>query len=120
MSWDITLEGAGPVEKHTEGGTYQLGGTKEASLNVTYNYTEVTKLVIAEWPYGTDKPFRFADLNGRRAGDTIPVLTRVVEVLGNKPYAPDYWAPTPGNAGHAASILLKWALRYPEATWRVS
>src|SRR4029077_6146288 len=32
----------------------------------------------------------------------------------------DYWAPTDGNAGYAASILLGWAKQHPEATWRVS
>lgn len=109
MSWDIRLEGAGDVESHTEGGTIALGGSTEAILNVTYNYSEVTKLVN----------FKFADLDGLKASETIPTLMRVVEVLGDRPNR-DYWAPTPGNAGHAATVLLKWAKQYPDGIWRVS
>ena len=114
MSWDIALQVDGesvPVDHHEgEGGTYEVGGTDRAELNVTYNYSEVTKLV----------DFHFRDkLNGRLAGRTIALLRTVVERLGTV-RSEDYWAPTPGNAGHAANILLGWARTYPEATWRVT
>ena len=32
----------------------------------------------------------------------------------------DYWEATPGNAGHAALILRNWAMKHPDAVWRVS
>lgn len=32
----------------------------------------------------------------------------------------DYWKPTPGNAGYALAILLKWAGQYPEARFKVT
>lgn len=116
------------VESHQEGGVVQVGGSSEASLNVTYNYA---------WFY-----FHFLDqengiraLNGQRAGDWIERLEKAVEVLGDKQYVeyPDgfmlggknpkgvvnYWAPTPGNAGHALSILLTWAKQHPDAHFEV-
>ena len=112
MSWDVTLEGAGPVERREDGGTYALGGTTEANLNVTYNYSDAYKLVA--------KSGSLVDLlDGKTASETIPELNRMVERLGGKRFE-DYWAPTPGNAGYALSILLGWARQYPDGTWRVT
>lgn len=133
MSFDIELvDGDGNiccVESHQEGGTYKVGGTSYAKLNVTYNYA---------WFY-----YHFLDsengiraLNGQRAGEWIERLEKAVEVLGDKQYIeyPDgfrlgdktppqgivkYWAPTPGNAGYALSILLGWARQYPDAVFEV-
>jgi len=45
-------------------------------------------------------------------------LKRVVDKLGVKRFE-NYWAPTPGNAGYAASILLRWAKQYPDYVWEV-
>ena len=113
MSWDIHLEDAEghvlEVPKHMEGGTYAMEGTPSACLNVTYNYSDVTRLV----------GFGFKEsLNNRRAAVTIPDLEHVVDTLGTKKFE-NYWAPTPGNAGYAASILLNWAKLHPDAYWRV-
>ena len=33
-------------------------------------------------------------------------------------YVVDYWAATPGNAGKALNILLKWAKQFPDATFK--
>ncbi len=42
MSYDIDLSypesGLAQIPSHEEGGTYALGGSTNASLNVTYNY----------------------------------------------------------------------------------
>jgi hypothetical protein len=112
MSWDIRLVGAdGPcmVPHHAEGGTVAMEGTTEARLNVTYNYSAVTRLV----------QFHFREsLHGRMARDTLAELRRVCDELPDRPYR-DYWAPTPGNAGHAAAVLLGWAELHPAATWEV-
>ena len=107
MSYDIYLNGPdGVVEvpNHSEGGTYALGGIPEARLNVTYNYR----------PF-----FDYRWLDGKEAADTIEYLTIAVDTLGVE-RDEDYWKPTEGNAGYACSILLRWALAYPDATWEVN
>jgi hypothetical protein len=114
MSFWVYLENdkeAVIVERHAEGGTYVLGGTTEAELNVTYNYS----------------PFFFKHLNaesglrwldGKRASDTIEHLENAVAALGTSQDT-DYWNATPGNAGYVLGILLEWAKQYPGATWGV-
>lgn len=97
------------VAPHEEGGTFAIGGLPEASLNITYNYSWFFHKCLDE-----EKGLRW--LYGQRAGDTIERLVKAVEELGTQQYK-DYWAPTPGNAGHALSILLKWAREHPEAVW---
>ena len=145
MSAWITLVGADgnpvPVAPFTEGGVYRVGGTIEATLNVTYNYGALYALVIPDYP-GLLPLFQ-----GKRAEDLIPVLEQAVAQLGTAQYRRDrdacprcgytpetpvsvldltyntetrlvdYWAPTPGNAGYALNILLDWARQYPEATF---
>ena len=113
MSYDIDLKERGKfcrVSHHSEGGTYAAGGTDAASLNVTYNYAEVVG------PLG----FSFNDsLHGKTARDTLVPLAAIVAECGIE-QDDDYWKPTPGNAGYAASILLRWASMYPDAVWSVS
>lgn len=92
-----------PVPTFQEGGTLVVGGSGSADLNVTYNYC---------------KRFDFKSLGGKTAEVTIPVLTAAVMELGVV-RDPDYWAPTPGNAGHACNILLGWAHLHPKAVWEV-
>lgn len=51
MSYDVTFLDADDrpcvVPDHTEGGTYALGGTTEATLNVTYNYGPIARAYVA-------------------------------------------------------------------------
>lgn len=122
MSYDVSLECDGKtvqVDNHSEGGTYAVGGTEVADLNITYNYAEVYSLF----------DFNIRDLDGKRAGDTIETMARIVSKTGTAQYQrsvgigswePDYWAPTPGNAGHALNMLLGWARQHPDAVWHVS
>lgn len=98
------------VERHEEGGTYQLGGTDDAALNITYNYSDVYQLF----------DFSIRDLHEKKAEEVIPKLEELVEKLGTRQYSDDYWAPTPGNAGYALSILLKWAKQHPDGVFEVS
>lgn len=107
MSWWIYLEddnGAVTVDNHAEGGTYIVGGTNNAHINVTYNYSRY---------------FYFEGLHGRKAADTIQELEQAVAELGVERDT-DYWARTPGNAGHTINILLNWARQHPDATWDVN
>ncbi len=112
MSWWIYLERGGEsveVERFQDGATQVMGGSTEAELNVTWNYSKATHAIN----------FHFRkSLDGKRAKDVIPELERVVRTLGTRQHD-DYWAPTPGNAGHAANILLTWAKQHPYAVFEV-
>ena len=114
MSWDVMLEDeAGKpvaVDKFAEGGTYPVGGTEYAALNVTYKYGRSFRTAL--------NPAGLAWLGGKLAGDVIADLERAVASLGTE-RDPDYWADSPGNAGFALSILLRWAKANPQATFTV-
>jgi len=97
------------VEPFKEGGTHPIHGSTEADLNITYNYSQIYELF----------DFKIENLHGKKAIETIPILAILVQKLGTNKYK-DYWAPTPGNAGYALSILLKWAGQYPNGIWKVS
>ena len=52
MSFDISLNHPetgkiAEVENFTEGGTYAIGGSNEADLNVTYNYSKHLLIYLA-------------------------------------------------------------------------
>ncbi len=110
MSYDIRLEGNITVPAHTEGGTYVLGGSGRADLNVTYNYGKFFYDVI-------DSELGIRWLYGKTGAETSERLADAVAILGTE-QDDDYWASTPGNAGHALNVLLEWARLYPEAVWR--
>lgn len=107
MSYWVALvkEGERVTVPHfeAEGGTYVVGGSTEARLNVTYNYSEI-------WSVRT--------IDGLTGADSIPLLEEQVHQLGTQQYR-DYWAPTKGNVGYMCSILLAWARRHPTAIWEV-
>lgn len=107
------------VDRHTEGGTYVVGGTTEAELAVTYNYGGSIRRAWPEDPNPGESDILGRLLNGVRAADAVPLLELLVERLGTK-RARDYWASTDGNAGHALSILLWWAKQHPNAVFKVS
>lgn len=127
MSYDLGLykdDQPVLVKKHEDGGTYVMGGTDRAELNITYNYSWfyykfLSKRKGLRWLYGK---------TGKQA---IPRLKKAVKELGTHQFTRlpegadpltmnhlsyvDYWAPTPGNAGYALNILLKWAKQHPKA-----
>jgi hypothetical protein len=70
---------------------------------VTYNYQTL---------------FKFRLLRDRKAKETQDLLKVVVDEFGTT-RDPDYYKCTKGNVGYTCSILLKWALEFPEATWKV-
>jgi len=112
MSFVISLVGEHekPVEvaKHTEGCNCEIDGTT-ATMGITYNYSR--------FYWTVDREKGLAWLYGKKASECIPRLKEVVAVLGTGQNA-DYWASTPGNAGYALSVLLKWAEQYPDAEFR--
>lgn len=99
------------VPRHREGATYALTGLPYASMDIPYNYDRIyTRL----WE-GKNLPDK---VHGKRAEEMIPLLEAAVMELGVM-QSPDYWKPTPGNAGHALSVLLAWAYQHPLAVFEV-
>lgn len=82
---------------YLKGGTYVLGGSNEAHLNITYNYARHFKRIWGE------KGIRI--IYGMRVADTLPVLATALPLLGDD-MVDDYWAPTEGNAKHAILDLM--------------
>lgn len=97
------------VPRHVEGGTYAVGGIDLADISITYNYAQHFRDHIDR-----EKGLRW--LYGKTGAETIPRLQAAVMALGTV-RDDDYWADTPGNAGHALSVLLGWARLHPAAVW---
>lgn len=119
MGWWVNLEKDGycvRVDKHSEGGTFQVGGTTSARVSVTYNYGQ---FFVDAWDEDLEGSPLPSMLDGREAGETIPLLEKAVGFLGRYP-GKSYWAKTPGNAGKALALLLSWAREHPDAVWRVT
>lgn len=131
MSYDIylkdkvtgdTLELDAP--HHMRGGTYRVGGTTEAHLNVTYNYAPHYRRVfggadieLSEF----DKIFGGAETGIRRiyglsGAESLPLLDKAIGMLGDD-VDPDYWEPTEGNAKRALVQLRALAAMRPDGIW---
>lgn len=117
MSYDITLND--PVTKEPividephfmRGGTYQVGGSTELWLNVTYNYAP---FYYREDVFG-EKGIR--TIYGMTGAESIPVLTSAIAALGDDADQ-DYWKPTGGNAKRALLQLLAFAQMRPDGIW---
>lgn len=115
MSYDVDF--CDPVSKKVieldephfmRGGTYAIGGTKELTLNITFNYSE---------NYSKHN-FSIKDLDGKPALDVIPELERVIALLGDD-VSDDYWKPTDGNAKKALIQLLTMCKMRPDAVIKV-
>jgi hypothetical protein len=116
MSYDIYLKdpvtGEGVVLDHTHnlhGGTYEVGGTREAYLNVTYNYCEFFYRVLG-WR-------GIRSIYGMTAKDSIPVLQEAADKLGQDA-TDNYWEGTEGNARLALLDLIHLAQMAPaDSVW---
>lgn len=126
MSYDIYLEEpeTGETIEFDEphnmiGGTYIIGGTKEAWLNITWNYSEFYYKTIDE-----KKGIRF--LYGRTGKEAIPILEKAISELMvdmkdlESAYLEmnDYWAATKENAAIALQSLLAFAKLRPDGIFR--
>lgn len=131
MSYDISL--LDPVTRtvleldaphHMRGGTYMVGGTTEASLNVTYNYARHYERVFGgEQPtsrfdriFGGTEKSGIRSIYGLTGAESIPVLNAAIAKLGDD-MAEDYWAPTEGNAKAALIQLRALATMRPDGVW---
>lgn len=115
MSYDIYL--VHPVTKKTlevetphniKGGTYAVGGTKEAWLNITYNYSKHYYNTMGEKGIRT--------IYGMSGAESIPLLKDTISKLGDD-VSEDYWEPTEGNAKSALFGLLALAQLRPDGIW---
>lgn len=138
MSYDITLND--PVTKEPiqldaphqmQGGTYAVGGTTEAWLNITWNY--------ADWYYraGVFAPTReeskgiIRTIYGMSGAQSIPVLQKAIKTLESLTEdisdekrqqceaqgATGYWMPTRQNAIKPLYQLLALAQMRPDGVW---
>ena len=115
MSYDINL--VDPVTRavleldgphHLRGGTYAIGGTTRAWLNVTYNY--------APHFYRTLGEAGIRSIYGKTGAESIPMLKGAIDQLFDDVHS-DYWKPTEGNAKRALSQLLSLAQMRPDGIW---
>jgi hypothetical protein len=133
VSYDISLTDAVTGEvleldapHQMRGGTYALGGTTEASLNVTYNYAPHFYRVLGDEPAGQEascfgqmfasKGRGIRKLYGMTGAQSIPLLDAAIAKLGNDVDS-DYWAATEGNAKRALVQLRALAEMRPDGVW---
>ncbi len=116
MSYDIELTDpkTGEIcmldERHQlRGGTYCIGGTDLAELNVTYNYSEHFYRVMGE------KGIR--SIYGLTGEQSVSVLKSAIEQLGDD-VSRNYWDATEGNAKAALRNLLTLAEMAPHGVWK--
>ena len=117
MSYDIHLNV--PVTKQTielenphfmRGGTYAIDGTKELSLNITYNYA----CVFCRPDVLGEKGIR--SIYGKTGAESIPVLQMAIDALTDE-VDPDYWKATEGNVKKSLYQLLSMAHMRPDGVW---
>jgi len=115
MGWDVDLEVDGKIAQvtaHREGSNIAIGGSTDASMLVTYNYSKIyaekLKLSVPDF------------LKDKTANDTIPFLRESIAILGTDKRTDNYWEASPGNARHILVVLLDWATQHPTGVWRIS
>ncbi len=115
MSYDLYLsrsetgETIELAEKHQlRGGTYAVGGTTEAHLNVTWNYGRHFARVLGVSGIRT--------IYGLAGAESIPVLEKAIGELGDDA-TDNYWDATEGNAARALRDLVALAKLAPEDVW---
>jgi hypothetical protein len=92
---------------HIKGGTYAVGGTKEAWLNVTYNYFPHFKKMGRKG---------IRSIYGKTGAESIPILKKAIAILGDD-VDKNYWEPTEGNTKRALWQLLAFAQMRPDGVW---
>jgi hypothetical protein len=115
MSYDIYLQD--PVTRETiemderhymRGGTYCVGGTKDAWVNITYNYSDQFYKTMGENGIRT--------IYGKTGSQSIPILKEAILKLGDE-CSQNYWESTEGNAKKTLYQLLALAQLRPDGIW---
>ena len=134
MSYDICLND--PVTGDTlelpephfmRGGTYAIGGTTEARLNVTYNYARHFYRVFEELPAPSTKAPAWLHQQGEPVGgirtiygltgaESLIVLDRAIARLKDG-VSSNYWEGTEDNAKRALMQLRALATLRPDGIW---
>ena len=121
MSYDINL--LDPISKEIieindahflRGGTYKMGGSKELTLNITYNYSEILRQVIQPEDTPSEYKTGIRSLYGMTALETIPILEAAISNLKDN-VVNNYWQPTEGNVKRALNNLLTMCKMRPDA-----
>lgn len=121
MSYDIDL--LDPITKEIieindahflRGGTYKIDGSKELSLNITYNYSEILRQVIQPEDTPSEYKTGIRSLYGMTALETIPILEVAISHLKDD-VDEDYWKATEGNVKRALNNLLTMCKMRPDA-----
>lgn len=116
MSWDCCLvdKNGKPIvfdePLDMKGGTYQLGGTQEAWLNITYNYSKIIRNVLG---------YSLYDLNGKLVKETIPTIEKAISKLSEEDKTENYWDATEYNTKKALEDLLLLAKRCEDSYWMI-
>lgn len=115
MSYDINIKDPDTGEtieldaKHNiTGGTYCIGGTTEAWLNITYNYAPFFYEVFGEKGIRT--------IYGMKVLDSLPMMIEACSKLQGQ-QDEDYWAPTEDNARAALLNLIYLGIQAPNGIW---
>ena len=127
MSYDIQL--LDPITKKVvdindphfiRGGTYQLGGSTELRLNITYNYSKILHRVLQPdlVPSLTEKKTDRYDtgirsLYGMTGLEATPILEEAISQLADD-VSSDYWEATEGNVKRALNNLLTLCKMRPD------
>lgn len=102
------------------GGTYAVGGTTEAWLNITYNYSEYYYESFGEKGIRT--------IYGMTGADSIPIIQEAIFVISAKNKdengwkdgegdTDDYWETTAANAIGPLYQLIAMAKLRPDGVW---
>lgn len=121
MSYDIDLLDPSTKEvieindaHFLRGGTYKIGGSKELSLNITYNYSEILHHVIQPKQAPSEYKTGIRSLYGMIALEAIPILEVAISHLKDD-VDEDYWKATEGNVKRALNNLLTMCKMRPDA-----
>lgn len=121
MSYDINL--LDPITKEVieindthfiRGGTYQMGGSTELSLNITYNYSEFLHRVLQPSTTPSEYETGIRSLYGMTALEAIPILENAISNLKDDVDS-NYWTPTEGNTKRALNNLLTMCKMRPDS-----
>jgi hypothetical protein len=125
MSYDIYIKNTDgktvelSLAHNLQGGTYCVGGTTEATLNVTYNYSEFLREALG--------PEGVRSIYGKTIMEGIQLLGQGIKKLRDEyntkalVRSEDYWEPTVGNTVKAMTDLIcLGSIAYaecPDAIW---